>query len=62
MTTAVVLLAMLVIVLVGVARGGEPYEPPSREQLLRDEEDIALYGAIVRPPLDEDDDDRPRGR
>ena len=53
--TTVVVLSALVLALVSFARGGSS-EPPSREQLLRDEEDIAIYGAVVRPPLDEGDD------
>lgn len=54
MTTVVVLVALALIIATRLA--GAPSDPPSREQLLRDEEDIAIYGAIVRPPLDEEDD------
>jgi hypothetical protein len=65
-TTAVVIVVLVLLFAAASGRLGDgtPYEPPSREQLNRDTEDIAIYGAVVRPPLDAeevDDDGRRRG-
>lgn len=54
MTTVVVVVVVAVLLLAATADGSWS-EPPSREQLDRDTEDIALYGAVVRPPLDDDE-------
>ncbi|MDO9410070.1 hypothetical protein [Patulibacter sp.] len=58
MTAVVLILAIFVVVMTARA---DPPHVPDREQLRRDEEDIAIYGAIVRPPLDEDEQRRGRG-
>ena len=52
MTAVVVILAICVVL--ATLRSGPPHLPGD-EQLRRDEEDIAIYGAVVRPPLDEEE-------
>jgi hypothetical protein len=51
-TAVVVILAVFVVL--ATLRSGPPHVPDG-EQLRRDEEDIAIYGAVVRPRLDEDE-------
>lgn len=57
-----VVIAVVVILIVAAGSGGDR-DVPGDEQLRRDEEDIAIYGAIVRPPIEDDrrpvNDDRP---
>lgn len=53
MTFFVVVVVLAVLLAAANGTGVTP-NVPDDEQLKRDEEDIAIYGAIVRPPVDED--------
>ena len=59
MTAVVVIVVLALVFAAASGRLGEPYVRDD-EQLRRDEEDIAIYGAVVRPPI-EREDRRPEG-
>lgn len=54
MTAVVVIVVLVLLFAAASGRVGEPYVRDD-EQLRRDEEDIAIYGAVVRPPVERED-------
>lgn len=56
--TTVILVIVVVLLIVGAFGDGPGDDGPRAEQLRRDTEDVAIYGAVVRPRLkDERPDD-----